>query len=165
NAARHPDMHFEAADLARESPGLPFAPEMGLSCEVIEHVDDPAAFLAHVRASLAEGGSLFLSTQSGKIRPTEVSVGHMCHFTAPELAGLLEEAGFSEVRVWNEGFPFHDLSKALANVNPQATMARFSGSDYGPAERVTSLALRLLFLFNSRTRGAQLYGTARKGPE
>ncbi len=162
NAARYPDMRFVAADLAREVPALPFAPEMGLSSEVIEHVEDPLSFLSNIRAALADQGTLFLSTQSGKIRPTEVHVGHVRHFTARELAALLRESGFSPIRVWNEGFPFHDLSKVLANLRPQATLARFDRARYGLVELAVSRALRMLFRFNLRTRGAQVYALARK---
>jgi SAM-dependent methyltransferase len=133
-----------------------------IASEIVEHLRDPEAFLeaAHTLATPASG-RLLLSTQSGALRETERRVGHRCHFTSAEMRELLERTGWRCERVWNCGFPFHDLSKWWANRDPDATMARFSGEAYGASQKLVCVALRAAFRLNSRRRGAQLFAVAR----
>ncbi|MBG0775210.1 MAG: class I SAM-dependent methyltransferase [Desulfovibrionaceae bacterium] len=163
DAERMPSVAFAAADLSAPDFAFPWPRvDMAVSSEVIEHVDAPENYLANVAGALVPGGTLALSTQSGPVHATERHVGHVRHWRAAEMEALLRGAGFSEVRVWNEGFPFHDLSKRLANLNPQKALASFGQGRYTPAQRLVCAALRVLFLFNSRTSGAQLYALARR---
>jgi len=132
-----------------------------VASEIIEHVEHPRTFLANALALAAPGtGRLLLSTQSGPVRETERRVGHLRHFAVSEMFGLLEETGWIPARVWNCGFPFHDLSKWLANRNPDAMMRRFGDRPYGAGENLTCAALRFAFRFNSRRKGAQLFAVA-----
>jgi tRNA splicing ligase len=84
------------------------------------------------------------------------------HYTAAEISAMLKKAGFQEVKAWNEGFPFHDLSKYLANRNPEKTIRQFEVAHYGFYQRLICSGLCFLFHFNVRTRGAQLFAVARK---
>lgn len=163
NRARLPQIEWLCADIgADELPdGLSARFDMVISSEVIEHVDDDRAFLKAARRIARPGGLLMLTTQSGPIRPTEMSVGHVRHYTADSIRRALDDSGWAIERIWNEGFPFHDLSKWAANLNAQAAMRRFGEQRFGALERFTSLALRSLFVFNSRSRGAQLFAIAR----
>jgi SAM-dependent methyltransferase len=131
-----------------------------VASEVIEHVDRPDVFLRNARDLAADGSRLLLSTQSGAMRETERRVGHRRHFSAAAIDELLRTAGWRPRRVWNAGWPFHDLSKWAANLRADATLARFGDRRYGPAERATSALLRWLFRFNSHRRGAQLFAEA-----
>lgn len=164
NRTVHPDIAWVAADASL--PGLerklPFIPEAALSSEVIEHLDRPHDYLENIRSCLRHQGALILSTQSGPVRATERYVGHVRHFAAHELASLLRRAGFTRVRAWNEGWPFHDLSKTIANIRPDRSIAAFDSADYGPAQLAVCYALRILFLLNSKTRGAQAFALAFK---
>jgi ubiquinone/menaquinone biosynthesis C-methylase UbiE len=150
------------ADLGAASP-----PALGrtfdavVTSEVIEHVSDPAAFLRNARALAARGAMLVLSTQSGKVQETEKRVGHLQHFSVEQMTRLLTETGWRPERVWNAGYPFHDLSKWYANRDPDASMASFADRPYGPKENAICAALRLAFRFNSARRGAQLFAVAR----
>lgn len=128
--------------------------------ELIEHLDRPDALLANARRLLAPGGALILTTQSGKVQETERRVGHLQHFTTEKMASMLREAGFSSSRVWNAGYPFHDLSKWYANRDPDKSMSQFGEKAYGLKEDLVCAALRLAFRFNSRSRGAQLFAVA-----
>jgi SAM-dependent methyltransferase len=165
NERRMPDVRWSCADLDRpvELPvHLDTHFDAVVASEIIEHVDHPEVFLANARRLAANGGLLLLSTQSGPIRPTEVAVGHHRHFTAMEMRSLLERAGWQPLEVWNAGFPFHDLSKWMANLSPQASMARFGDKPYGPLENAVCALLRFAFWFNSSRRGAQLFAVARR---
>jgi SAM-dependent methyltransferase len=164
NRRTQPTVRWLALDLERpeQIPAeLQGAFDAVVAAEIIEHLADPAAFLASARALARPGaGRLLLSTQSGPVRETERRVGHLRHFSAEALAGLVEGAGWRCESVWNCGFPFHDLSKWWANRDPDATMSRFSGQAYGVREKLLCAALRLAFRLNSRRRGAQLYAVA-----
>ncbi len=162
NQARLPWGAFHAMDLAGDrAPSLGRTFDAIVSSEVIEHVEDPLRFLSNARALAHRGTALVLSTQSGEVRETERRVGHLRHFSTEAMTALLREAGFRPERVWNAGFPFHDLSKWYANRDPDGAMASFADRPYGLREDAICAALRLAFRFNSRRRGAQLFAVAR----
>lgn len=134
-----------------------------IAAEIIEHLDDPEALLRNARVVARPGPSrLIVTTQSGPMRETERRVGHRQHFTAASLSDLLEKTGWKPLRVWNAGFPFHDLSKRMANIDPDDIMKRFGGRAYGPWERLVCLMLRGAFRFNSNRTGAQLFALAQR---
>lgn len=165
NRRRHPARAWLAADLDRPVVFPPALAETfdAVTCsEVLEHVERPLELLANARALARPGGRLLLSTQSGPVGETERAVGHLRHYSAEEARGLLARSGWEPLKVWNEGFPFHDLSKRVANLRPAGALERFGGAEYGPLENAVCLALRLAFAFNSRARGAQLFAAARK---
>ena len=135
-----------------------------VAAEVIEHVKRPERFLANALKLAKPGvGRIILSTQSGRIWPTELRVGHHRHFSADGMRAMLMEAGWKPLCVWNEGFPFHDLSKRLANISPERTMQSFSGKSYSLPQKAVCWILRALFHLNSRKRGAQLFAVAQSG--
>ena len=134
-----------------------------VASEIIEHVGHPDQFLRNASLLATPGkGRLLLSTQSGRVWETEKRVGHFRHFSRPDMEALLASSGWAVERVWNAGFPFHDLSKWYANRRPDETMRRFGGEAYGIAQNAVCWALRLAFRFNSRSRGAQLFAVARR---
>jgi SAM-dependent methyltransferase len=151
-----------AADLGRPfDPPADLEPfDVAVASELLEHLERPAALLDNARRLVRPGGALLLSTQSGPVRATERVVGHVRHFAAGDVAALLAAAGWRPVRVWNEGFPFHDLSKWLANLRPEAALAGFGAGRYGVAQRCACALLRAAFRCNSRRRGAQLFAIA-----
>ena len=83
--------------------------EIVFSSEVVEHVREPAAFLTELRAHLAPGGTLVLTTPRAEfVQPDSalsvllavLSPGlHKLIFSAPALEGLLYAAGFTHVLV------------------------------------------------------------------
>jgi SAM-dependent methyltransferase len=164
NMARYPEVLWSCADVCAADFRFPFPnpADLAISCEVIEHVESPELFLRNIFSSISGGGTLILSTQSGRIYRTERFVGHCRHFGPDEMESLLLRTGFTDISVWNEGYPFNDLSKYAANFFPEKTISFFAVPDYGPIHRAVCTALRLFFLFNSEKRGAQLYACAKK---
>lgn len=169
NRKRMPAHQWVALDLDRPMPAPPAFERIAqgfdavVASEILEHLDQPEVFLRNARRLVAPQGRLILSTQSGRIRETERRVGHRRHWSRAELEHALGATGWVSERVWNAGFPFHDLSKWWANRDPDASMDRFGGKAYGSRERAICWLLRGAFRFNSRRRGAQLFAVARPG--
>jgi 2-polyprenyl-3-methyl-5-hydroxy-6-metoxy-1,4-benzoquinol methylase len=166
NARRLPTIEWHAADLDGDD-RIPRALwgtfDIVIASELIEHMDHPEALLRNARRLARPGtGRLLLSTQSGPLRETERRVGHRRHWSQAEMQQALIDAGWVPIRVWNCGFPFHDLSKWYANLDPGASMARYAEKAYGPRENFVCYALRTAFRFNSRRRGAQLFAVAKR---
>ena len=164
NTQRMPNVEWHCADLQQRNAFSAQQFDAVVASEIIEHLDDPPALLRNAYALTSDGGTLIITTQSGRVGKTERLVGHQRHFTAGELAELLRQSGWKNVRVWNEGLPFHDLSKWWANRNPEGSMDRFGARRYGVRERVICALLRAAFRLNSRRRGAQLFAVARRDP-
>ncbi|MFH1830351.1 MAG: class I SAM-dependent methyltransferase [Pseudomonadota bacterium] len=166
NRHRDPSIDWHTLDLDRERNvprHLAESFDIVMASEIIEHLEHPDIFLKNAK-TLARigGGMLFLSTQSGRVWETEKRVGHRRHFSAAEMEKLLSQAGWSPIRVWNAGFPFHDLSKWFANINPQMTMNAFSNRPYTLVQNIICMVLRLAYKFNSNKSGAQLFAIAER---
>ncbi len=165
NRAAKPEIEWQCLDLSEPLPpncNLIGRFDAVIASEIIEHLDDPEVFLRNALAmAFPMRGRLILSTQSGPIRETERRVGHCRHFDRSTMWSLLEDCGWKPVKVWNSGFPLHDLSKWYANRDPDASMRRFGERRYGAREQLICQVLRVAFLFNSKRRGAQLFAVAR----
>ena len=169
NTGRYPAIGWHVADLGAED-SVPRALrgtfDVVIAAELIEHLDHPDRLLRNARDLARPGtGHLLLSTQTGAIGETERRVGHQRHWTVAEMKEALREAGFCPSRIWNCGFPFHDLSKWYANLDPDGSMQRFADKPYGLREDLICAALRLAFRCNSSRRGAQLFALAQRAPD
>ena len=166
NKQKDPDVDWFVANLNEETPFEPNLKnkfDVVLASEIIEHVDNPLIFLKNA-AALAKppSGKLILSTQSGPVRETEKRVGHKQHFSAEKMKHLLSEGGWRPVQIWNAGYPFHDVSKWIANRHPDQMMKKYSEQAYTPLQNVICFALRIAFKLNSNKKGAQLFVVASK---
>lgn len=86
-----------------------------LSSEVLEHVPDPAAFLAELSRVVRSGGSLILTV------PWSARLHHLPHdyhrFTRPALERLLGNAGFSDWRIEERGNDIAVIANKILVVN------------------------------------------------
>ena len=82
--------------------------------EVLEHVDDPVAFLKFAREYMAPGARLIVTVPSGPMSAFDRHIGHRQHFGRAQIHSMLEEAGYSVQRTYLAGFPFFNLYRLLA---------------------------------------------------
>jgi SAM-dependent methyltransferase len=96
-ARRYPSARFVRGDLRR----LPVAQrsvDAVVALQVIEHLDDVAAFLDAIREVLRPGGRLILSTPNRATFPAGVNPFHIQEYDAAELRSVLDPR-FTEVRI------------------------------------------------------------------
>lgn len=93
--------------LAEEQPPATYA----VCSEVLEHLDDPVTLARNARALLAPGCRLVVTVPGGPRSAFDRHIGHVQHFTARKLRGVLTDAGYEVQRVLRAGFPFFNLYK------------------------------------------------------
>jgi len=91
-----PNLEFEVVDLTKESPGAA-AFDIVLNFQVLEHVADDLGFVRNLRAALAPGGTLVLTTPNAPMSFSE-NPCHLREYTAAELHTLLGRV-FSHVEM------------------------------------------------------------------
>ncbi|MEX2259473.1 MAG: methyltransferase domain-containing protein [Woeseia sp.] len=97
-----------------------------IACEVMEHIDDDAAFLRKIRDVLKPGGQAIISVPA-RVKYWSVHdelVGHVRRYEKAELIEKTTGAGFSSVRVISYGFPWVNILSL-----PRIWLARRSISD------------------------------------
>ncbi len=106
--ARHPELDFRLVGFDGPLPFEDGSFELAWASEVIEHVSDTARWLSELRRVLVPRGRLLVTTPShGRLRValggvqrfSEPLGDHLHLYTRRSLAQLLDEFGFSEVRV------------------------------------------------------------------
>jgi SAM-dependent methyltransferase len=106
--ARHPELDFRLVPIDGPLPFVDNSCDLVWASEVIEHVADTARWLSEVRRALAPGGRLLMTTPShGRVRVavfglerfSEPLGDHLHLYTKESLRELLDEFGFSEIRV------------------------------------------------------------------
>jgi 2-polyprenyl-3-methyl-5-hydroxy-6-metoxy-1,4-benzoquinol methylase len=107
---------FRVVDLFHPSPeAAEFAgwADLAACSEVLEHVDDPVAFLRATLAYLKPGARLFITVPGGPMSAFDRHIGHRRHFDAASLRAVIEAAGLQADQVERSGFPFFNLYRLL----------------------------------------------------
>lgn len=91
-----PNLSFRVLDLMREAAGAGDF-DLVLNFQVLEHVEDDLTFLRNLRAALAPGGILVLTTPNAKMSFSE-NPCHLREYSADELRARLERV-FSSVEL------------------------------------------------------------------
>ena len=152
NRARLPWARFERVDLEREH--LPERFDAVVCSEVLEHIADDRAALAHLAAMT--GRLLLLTVPAGPVLPLERGFGHLRHYRLDALSGEIEALGFGIVRAQAWGFPWMTLFKRASNLRPDAVMKGFAAVEWSAWKRGLGLALTGLFYGNLPFAGPQL---------
>jgi len=135
--------------------------------EVLEHVDDPAAFLRQAQRYLADHARIIVTVPGGPMSAFDRHIGHRQHFTRDSISRVLVEAGFEIEDVYLIGFPFFNLYR-LTVIDRGGKLVQEVRA--GAGSRRSSLAkfvmgvFRFLFRFNfpSTRFGWQVVAVARK---
>lgn len=139
-----------------------------LCTEVLEHVDDPCAFLRNAKPYLSPGAELIITVPGGPMSAYDRHLGHQRHYSPRELRNLLTDAGFEQVRVWRHGFPFFNLYRLLVVLRGQKLVGEITlTSADKPLSRQLKFSMRafgllLRFCLRDAPLGWQLIASGRK---
>jgi SAM-dependent methyltransferase len=114
--AKLPSASFELRDLNEDvapPPRLAGWATHAVCSEVLEHVDEPAAFSRHARAYLAPGARLVVTVPGGPMSAFDERIGHRRHYSPERLRRTLEEAGLHTAATFGAGFPFFNLYRRV----------------------------------------------------
>jgi SAM-dependent methyltransferase len=135
--------------------------------EVLEHVDDPVAFLKCARHYLAAGARLIVTVPGGPMSAFDRHIGHRQHFDRRKIRSMLEQAGYSVERTYLSGFPFFNLYRLLIVARGGRLVQDAQAGSAGAPSGMTGFAMkvfRVLFHANllDSPFGWQVVATARK---
>jgi len=165
-----PDATFVVADLY--NPGqsmLPFVnwATCATCSEVLEHLDDPAAFLKSAGNYLADNARIIITVPSGPMSRFDKHIGHRQHFSRESIKTLLGSAGFTVDYVWRAGFPFFNLYRLVVIARGSRLIEDVRSDKNTPPSKLARAAMRVfhgLFRFNLKNfpLGWQIVAVARK---
>ena len=142
-----------------EHAALPERFDLVMSVQVLEHMLDDVAALRHM-ASMA-GRYVFISTMQGRMRRSEVAIGHVRNYSRVELHRKLELAGLEPVRTYGWGFPFYSpLYRTVIEWLPGGP----PGGPMGRVSRAVARSLYQLYRLNWPGRGDVITVLARPAP-
>lgn len=141
-----PRARFARCDLLQSS-----GPPVGLAAwathaicsEVLEHVDDPAAFLGNATAYLAPACRLVVTVPGGPVSAFDRHIGHRRHFTVQDVRGLLHDSGFVVEKVTGAGFPQFNLYRLVVILRGERLAGDVAAGDRGAASLPARLAMAL----------------------
>jgi len=143
--------------------------DVAVCLDVIEHVDNPADFLASARNYLKPEGILLLSVPGGPMSAFDRHIGHRSHFTRRKLQETVTLAGFRVEKIWLAGFPFFNLYRLLIILMGKRLIAHAASGRSGESSTMSGSAeiamkvFRFLFRFNLSDTpfGWQVFAVAR----
>ena len=135
--------------------------------EVLEHVDDPVAFLRRAQIYLAPKARLIVTVPGGPMSAFDQHIGHRQHFDRRNIHLMLEQAGYSVDRVYLAGFPFFNLYRLLVIARGKRLAEDVESKSGGASSGLARFAMKLFgVLFHANLLdspfGWQVIATARK---
>ena len=166
-----PAASFLTADLFKPPAGLAEYEgwgEYAVSCEVLEHVDDPVRFLEVAGTYLKDGATLFVTVPGGKMSALDRFIGHRRHFDRELIRKVLEEAGFGVTKVMLAGFPFFNLYRLMIIARGDKLTTDIKSRSWLFRTLLATMSRIFLLLFQLNLRdspfGWQVVAVARKKP-
>jgi SAM-dependent methyltransferase len=165
-ARKLPKGRFEQVDLlSDDEPGEGLAgwATHATCSEVLEHVDEPEAFLRSATRWLAPGATLVVTVPGGERSAFDVHIGHRRHYTMAELTALLESAGFTVAECGGAGFPFFNLYRWAVITRGQRLVDDFDkgqAMSFGARAALGLFDVLLRYSPSRGRRGLQMYALA-----
>ena len=165
-----PQAAFVVADIFHPPPALNEFESWAthaVCAEVLEHVDDPAAFLKQAARYLAPDAKLIVTVPGGPTSAFDRQIGHRQHFDRRKIRLFLEQAGYGVERIYLAGFPFFNLYRLLVIARGRRLAQDIETKSSGVSSSAVSFMMklfRLLFRLNLRDSpfGWQVVAVARK---
>jgi SAM-dependent methyltransferase len=143
---RVPNTDLKVLNVEREV--LPRTFDLVISLQVIEHLIDDVSALRNI--GRMTGRFALIATMQGRMRRSELAIGHMRNYSEIELRRKIEVAGLEIVSVKGWGFPFYSpLYRTVAEWLPGGPPT----GPMGPGSRLVAQALYQLYKFNWPGRG------------
>lgn len=141
-------------DAQREA--LPQTFDLVMSLQVVEHLLDDVGAIRNM--AKMTGRFLLVATMQGRMRTSELAIGHIRNYSAVELRRKIEAAGAEIVWIRGWGFPFYSpiyrtLAEWLPGGPPTGAMGRGS--------QLIAAALYQLYRLNIPGRGDVITALAR----
>lgn len=112
---RVPQARLTQLDVQREA--LPERFDLVMSIQVVEHLMDDATAFQNISKMASK--YVFISTIQGRMRPSEIAIGHVRNYSESELRDKLESSGLQVLSVRGWGFPFYSpIYRSLAEWLP-----------------------------------------------
>jgi SAM-dependent methyltransferase len=156
NLASHrvPSARYTQLEIQRQA--LPERFDLVMSIQVVEHLKDDVAALTNI--ARMSHNYVFISTVQGRMRPSEIAIGHVRNYSEPELRRKLESAGLEVLKVTGWGFPFYSpiyrsLAEWLPGGPPSGTV--------GPIGKIAARTLYHIYRLNWSGKGDVISALAR----
>jgi hypothetical protein len=125
--------------------------------EVLEHLDDPAAFLRAARVYLQPGARLLVTVPGGPMSAFDRHIGHRRHFDRRSAGEVMEAGGFDVERVRGAGFPFFNLYRMLVIARGRK-LARDVEGEHGASSAMAKLVMRVFGVLFRLNLGDSSFG-------
>jgi SAM-dependent methyltransferase len=123
--------------------------------EVLEHLDDPALFLANASEYLAPGGTLVVTVPGGPMSQFDRHIGHRRHYDPQAVRTILENNGFTVDLATTAGFPFFNLYRSVVILRGSSLIADVNTN----TRSVASLLARAVMALFRPLFALNLFGT------
>jgi trans-aconitate methyltransferase len=114
--------------------------------EVLEHVDDPVAFLERASHYLAQDATLIVTVPGDPISAFDRHIGHRQHFDRQKVRQILAQAGYSVERVYLSGFPFFNLYRRLVIARGERLVCDAGAESSRPSSTLAGFIMKMFHL-------------------
>ncbi|PYJ89851.1 MAG: hypothetical protein DME71_08365 [Verrucomicrobia bacterium] len=121
--------------------------------EVLEHVDDPTAFLRAASQYLSANAMILVTVPGGRMSAFDRHIGHRRHFTRESLREILVRGGYRVEKIYRAGFPFFNLYRLAVIARGDKLVGDAEARPHGVVgglARITARFFGWLFKMNLR---------------